>query len=198
MFWNAGGFGYVIVLITLGLENLIWLVCDREYQKSYWSMKKQKTYFSFKADSVHFFGKRLNFWQHQPEAVVAAVILIYVLQFVFDDLQYLLISLARGIKYLNGVELLYPLDEFQKKSIFYRGNIKLKHNFYSVADTIKVMFLFYVSLLKIKFVWDPSSAFAVIPPQDQFWFLLMLRPSWHFILSEIPFLVTFYFEWYII
>ena len=45
MFWNAGGFGYVIVLITLGLKKLIWLVCDREYQKSYYSGKEQKTYF---------------------------------------------------------------------------------------------------------------------------------------------------------
>ena len=40
MFWNAGGFGYVIVLMTLGLQNLIWLVCDHKYQKSYWSGKE--------------------------------------------------------------------------------------------------------------------------------------------------------------
>ena len=35
------------------------------------------------------------------------------LQFVFDDWQHLLISLARGFKYFHDVELLYPLDEFQ-------------------------------------------------------------------------------------
>ena len=127
----------------------------------------KKHTFSFKADFVHFFVKRLIFWQHQCRAVVAAVNLIKVLEFVFDDLQHLLISLARGIKYLNDVELLYPLDEFQTNLIFYRGNIKLKYHFYHVADTIKVIFLFYVSLLKIKFVWNLSGAFAVILPQQR-------------------------------
>ena len=85
----------------------------------------------------------------------------------FDDLQHLLISLARGIKYFNNVELLHPLDEFQTNLIFYRGKIQQKHHFYRVADTIKVMFLFYVSLLKIKFVWKLSSAFAVFLPQQR-------------------------------
>ena len=84
--------------------------------------------------------------------MVAAVNLIQVLQFVFDDLQHFLISLVRGIKYFNDVELLYPLDEIETNLISYRGNIKLKHHFYRVADTIKMMFLFYVSLFKIKFV----------------------------------------------
>ena len=92
------------------------------------------------------------------------------LQFVFDDLQHLLIRLARVIKHFYNVELLYPLDEFQKNLIFYRGNIKQKHHFYRVADTIKVMFLFYVSLLNIKLVWNSSNAFAVILPQQ--------RPVW--------------------
>ena len=32
--------------------------------------------------------------------------------FVFDDLQHLLISLDRGLKYFYDVELLYPLEEF--------------------------------------------------------------------------------------
>ena len=73
------------------------------------------------------------------------------LKFVFDDLQHLLISLARGIKYFNDVKLLNPLDKFQANLNFYRGNIKLKYHFYCVDDTIKVMF-FYVCLLKIKFV----------------------------------------------
>ena len=65
-----------------------------------------------------------------------------------DDLQHLLMSLARGLKYVYDVELLYPLDEFQRNWIFYRGNIKQKHHFYRVADTIKVMFLFYVLSIK--------------------------------------------------
>ena len=66
----------------------------------------------------------------------------------FDDLQHLLISLARVVIYSYDVELLYPLDEFQTNLIFYRGNIKQKHHFYRLADTIKVMFLFYVSQIK--------------------------------------------------
>ena len=130
--------------------------------------KSQKKHtFSFKAEFVHFFVKRLIFWQHQREAVIAAVNLIWVLQLVFDDLQHLLISLARVIKYFNDVELLYPLDKFQTNLIFYRRNKKLKHHFYRVADTINVMFLFYVSLLKVKFVWNSSIAFAVILPQQR-------------------------------
>ena len=32
----------------------------------------------------------------------------------FVVLQYLLISLARDLKYFNNVELLYPLDEFKQ------------------------------------------------------------------------------------
>ena len=99
--------------------------------------------------------------------MVAAVNLIKVLQFLFADLQHLLISLARSIKYFYDVELLYPVDEFQTNLIFYGGNIKQKHNFYCVADTINVMFLFYVSLLKIKFVWNSSNAFPVILPQQR-------------------------------
>ena len=55
--------------------------------------------------------------------------------FVFNDLQHLLISLARGLKYFYDVELLYPLDEFQTNLIFYRGNIKQKHHIYRVANT---------------------------------------------------------------
>ena len=42
--------------------------------------------------------------QHQRGAVVTAVDLIYALQFVFDDLQHLLTSMARGLKYFYNVE----------------------------------------------------------------------------------------------
>ena len=59
------------------------------------------------------------------------------------------------------------LTSFKKKFILYRGNMKQKHHFYRVADTMKVMFLFYVSLLKLQFVWNSSSAFAVILLQQR-------------------------------
>ena len=65
--------------------------------------------------------------------------------------QHLLISLARGVKYFYNVELLHSLDKFQTNLIFYRGNIKQKHHFYRVAETIKVM----------------SNAFAVILSQQR-------------------------------
>ena len=142
------------MLITLDLKKFIWLVCDGEYQKVIEVGKSNNHTFSFKADFVHLFVKRLIFWQHQRRAVVPAVNLIWVLQFFFDNFQHLLISLARGIKYVYNVELLYPLNEFQTNFIFYRGNITQKHHFYRVADTLKVLFLFYVSLLKIKFLWN--------------------------------------------
>ena len=80
--------------------------------------KRKKHTFSFKADFVHFFVKSLIFWQHQRWAVVIAVSLIYVLQFVFEDLQHLFISLANGLKYFHNVELLYPSDTFQIFLIF--------------------------------------------------------------------------------
>ena len=37
----------------------------------------------------------------------------------------------------------YPSDEFQTNWIFYAEHRKHKHHFYRVADTIKVMFLFF-------------------------------------------------------
>ena len=85
----------------------------------------------------------------------------------FDDLQHLLTCLARGVKYFYNVELLFPLEEFQTNLIFYRGNIKQKHHFYCVATMIKERFLCYVSILKIKFVWNSSNAFAVNLPQQK-------------------------------
>ena len=44
----------------------------------------------------------------------------------FEDLQHLLISLARGIKYFYDVELLYPLEEFQTNLIFSKRKHKIK------------------------------------------------------------------------
>ena len=82
-----------------------------------WKKPKKHT-FSFKALFVHFLVKRLIFGYHQRGAFVATVNLIQVLQFVFYDLQNLLISMARSFKYLHNVELLYPSDEFQTLQIF--------------------------------------------------------------------------------
>ena len=78
-----------------------------------------------------------------------------------------LFSLARGIQYFYNVELLYPLDKFQKNLIFFKGNIKEKHHFYCVADTIKVMFFVLCFSINIKFVSNLSNAFAVILPQQR-------------------------------
>ena len=58
------------------------------------------------------------------------------LPFVFDDLQHLFLSLAKGFKYFNNVELLYLSDEFETNNMFYREHTKQKHQFYCVADTI--------------------------------------------------------------
>ena len=50
-------------------------------------------------------------------------------QFVFVDLQHLLISLARGFKYFYDYELLYLSDEFQTNWIFHREHkIKKKQS----------------------------------------------------------------------
>ena len=51
----------------------------------------------------HFLVKRLILGCHQRGAVVAAVNLIWVLQFVYDDLQHLKISMARSFKYFKDV-----------------------------------------------------------------------------------------------
>ena len=83
----------------------------------------------------------------------------------FDELQHLLTSLARGLKYFCNVELLYPSDEFQTNLMFSTEHRKQKHQFYRVAHTIKVIFFF--SLLKIQFVWNSSDAFAVSLPQQR-------------------------------
>ena len=73
--------------------------------------KSKKLTFSFKADFVHFFVKRLIFWQHQRGA---AVNLILVLQFVFDDLQHLLISLARGLNIFTMLNYFTHLTSFKQ------------------------------------------------------------------------------------
>ena len=60
MFWNAGGFGYVIVLITLGLKKCGWYVAVST--KKFIEVRKSKIIlFSFKTDLVHFFCEEVNF-----------------------------------------------------------------------------------------------------------------------------------------
>ena len=90
----------------------------------------------------HFFCEKVNFLTAPAwSCCCCGVNLIQVLQFIFDDLQHLLISLERGLKDFYDVELLYPLDLLQRKH-------KTKNHLYCVADTIKVMFLFYVSSIE--------------------------------------------------
>ena len=57
MFWNAGGYGYVIVLIKFGLG---WYVTVST-KKVIKVRKSKKPFFSFKAGFVHFFVKKVNF-----------------------------------------------------------------------------------------------------------------------------------------
>ena len=76
MFWNAGGFGYVIVLVKLGLKIKYSLYVTVSTKKVIEVGKSKKHIFLFKADFFHFFVKRLIFRQHQREAFVAAVNLI--------------------------------------------------------------------------------------------------------------------------
>ena len=76
--------------------------------------------------------------------------------------------------FFYNVELLYPLDEFQTIYIFYRGNIKHKHHFYRVTDTIKVMFLFYVALSNF-FKTRYMLLLLFCLNKGQFWLLIMLR-----------------------
>ena len=80
--------------------------------------KTKKHTFSFKALFVHFLVTRLIFGYHQRGAVIAAVKLIKVFKFVLDDLQHLVITMARSFKYFHNVELLYASDEFQTLWIF--------------------------------------------------------------------------------
>ena len=86
----------------------------------------------------------------------------------FDDLQNLLISLGSDWKYFYDVELLYPFDEFQTIWILYREHTKKKtslllRGWHDKSD----VFVFFISLLKIQFVWNSLSAFAVILPQQR-------------------------------
>ena len=56
MFWTADGFGYVLVLITLGLKiKYDWFVSVRNKKKLLKWEKAKNNFFSFKADFAHFF-----------------------------------------------------------------------------------------------------------------------------------------------
>ena len=97
----------------------------------------------------------------------------------FDDLQHLLINLARGLRYFHDVELLYPSDEFQTSWIFYSKHTKQKHQFYRVADTIKSDVFVFLFLYERSNLFEPRQMLLLLfcLNKDQFWFLLMLRIS---------------------
>ena len=100
-------------------------------------------------------------------------------QYEFDDLQHLLIILARGLRYFHDVELLCPSDEFQRNWIFNREHTKQKHQFYRVGHTLKVMFLFFLFLYLRTNLFETRQMLLLLfcLNKDQFWFLLMLRTS---------------------
>ena len=54
MFWNDGGFGYVIVLITLGLKIKFSRYVTVSTKKGIGVGKSKKHTFSVEADFVHF------------------------------------------------------------------------------------------------------------------------------------------------
>ena len=62
MFWNVRGFGYVIVLITLGLKiKYGWYVTLSTKKVIEVGKKAKKHTFSFKANFVHFLVKKVKF-----------------------------------------------------------------------------------------------------------------------------------------
>ena len=58
MFWNAGGFGCVTVLVKLGIKIKYGLNVTRSNKKGIEVEKSKKHTFSFKALFVNFFLKR--------------------------------------------------------------------------------------------------------------------------------------------
>ena len=97
------------------------------------------------------------------------------LQFVFDDLQHLLISMARSFKYFHDV--LYPSDKFQTLLIF---------NMFTCSYSIPYMWPTRSWGLNLN-MWTcwRSKVFEICHillllfclNKDQFWFLLMLKTS---------------------
>ena len=73
--------------------------------------KSKKHTFSSKDDFVHLLWK-VNFLT-APEQSCRRCGQFDIGVTICVDLQHLLISLARGLKYFYNVELLYPFDEFQ-------------------------------------------------------------------------------------
>ena len=100
------------------------------------------------------------------------------LQFVFDDWQHLLISIARSFKYFHNVELLYPSDEFQTLWIF-----NMFTCLYSIPWYIWPTRSWGLNL-NMWTCWR-SKVFEICQillllfclNKVQFWFLLMLRTS---------------------
>ena len=129
--------------------------------------KNKKIYFFTQSWFCSLFGVKVYFLIEPARNCCCCGQFDIVVTICVGDLQHLLISLARSLKYFKDVELLYPSDKFQTNWIFYREHTIQNNPFYCVADTIKVMVLFYVSLLNIQFVWNSLDAFAVILPQQR-------------------------------
>ena len=163
MFWNAGGCGYVIVLMKSGRTNLYGWYVTVSSKRVIEVGKTPKTNFFIWSSFCPLFCEKVIFWQNQRGAVIAAVNLIYVLQFVFDDLQHLLISLARGMifsQYWTTLSIwqdsnildLQHVHMFMINPMIHMANTKLGIEFE------------HMNILKIQKVWNLSNAFVVILP----------------------------------
>ena len=100
----------------------------------------------------------------------------------FDDLQYLFVSLPRVLTYFYDVQLLYPSHKFQTNWIFYREHTIQNIHIYHVDNMIKLMFLFYKSLLKFQYVWNfskpPKQRVCACAVQSAPVTALEMRDSW--------------------
>ena len=100
------------------------------------------------------------------------------LQFVFDDLQHLFISMARSFKYFHDVELLYPSDEFQTLWIFNMFTCSYLIPWYMWPTQSWGLNLNMQTCWRSKVFEICQILFLLFClKKDQFFFLLMLRNS---------------------
>ena len=139
-----------------------------------WEKAKIILFFSFKAHFVHFLWKGI-FENYQRGAVVAEVNLIEVCQFVFDDMQHLLISPARGLKYFHNVELLYPLRVL---NILDLQHVHMFIPWYLWPTQSMGLNLNMWTCWRLK-MFEPRHMLLLLfcLNKDKFWFLLMFRTS---------------------
>ena len=94
------------------------------------------------------------------------------LQFLFNNLQHLLITLARGLQYFHYVEILYPSDGFSKKFDLQHVHILIFNDMIPVANTKLGIEFEHVNMLKIKKNLNWSDTFDfILPQQKQFFFV---------------------------